>query len=91
MPGLCPPRLQLSHPNIVRLYEVFESQSDLFLVMEYASGGELFDRIKDAGAFSEKQAASILRQMCEGLKYMSVKMGAARTVLAACSLRLSGV
>lgn len=72
------PLLQLSHPNIVRLYEVYESQSDLFLVMEYCSGGELFDRIKDAGAFSEKQAASILRQMCEGLKYMSVETGTAR-------------
>ena len=69
----------------MRLYEVYESQSDLFLVMEYCSGGELFDRIKDAGAFSEKQAASILRQMCEGLKYMSVQADTARG-----SLSLSG-
>lgn len=52
--------------------EVFESASDIYLVLECAQGGELFDRIKDAGAFSEKQASTILRMMCEGLKYMSV-------------------
>ena len=60
------------------LSEVFESASDIYLVMEVAQGGELFDRIKDAGAFSEKQASSILRQMCEGLNYMSVRADAPR-------------
>lgn len=60
----------MSHPNICKLYEVYESPSDVYLVLECAQGGELFDRIKDAGAFSEKQASTILRQMCEGLKYM---------------------
>jgi serine/threonine protein kinase len=49
---------------------VYESLSDLYLVLELAEGGELFDRIKDAGAFSEKQASAILRQMVEGLKHM---------------------
>lgn len=61
---------KMNHPNIIRLFEVFESPSELFLVMECASGGELFDRIKDAGAFSEKDASQVLRMMCEGIKYM---------------------
>lgn len=60
----------MNHPNIIKLYEVYESASDLYLVMECASGGELFDRIKDQGAYSEKDASNVLRQMCEGIKYM---------------------
>jgi calcium-dependent protein kinase len=63
----------LDHPNIIRLYEVYESVKDLYLVMELCSGGELFDRIKDKGSFSEKEAAVCLRQMCEGLKHMHAK------------------
>ena len=33
------------HPNIIHLYEVIETQNDIIMIMEYASGGELFDLI----------------------------------------------
>jgi serine/threonine protein kinase len=61
---------KMNHPNIIKLYEVFESPSDLYLVMECCSGGELFDRIKEQGVYTERDASAVLRQMCEGIKYM---------------------
>jgi len=42
----------------------------LFIVMELCTGGELFDRIKAQGSYSEKDAAEVLRQMCEGINYL---------------------
>lgn len=62
----------LSHPNIIQLFDVYEDASDLYIVTEMCSGGELFDRIKaqPSGAYSEKAAAKILYQICSGLKYL---------------------
>lgn len=38
---------QLDHPNIIKLYEFFQDEKRYFLVTEYCSGGELFDKISD--------------------------------------------
>lgn len=51
----------MDHPNIVKLYEVYEDNKYLHLVMEYCSGGELFDRIATVGRYSEVEAANIIK------------------------------
>ncbi|CAD8132757.1 unnamed protein product [Paramecium octaurelia] len=60
---------QLDHPNIIKLYETFEDQRNVYLVMELCEGGELFDRIMDKGCFSEYEAYEIFLQIMQALNY----------------------
>jgi serine/threonine protein kinase len=53
----------LNHPNIVRLYEVIDTEKELFLIMEYASGGEVFDYLVAHGRMQEKEARVKFRQV----------------------------
>ena len=52
---------QLDHPNIVRLFEVFQDEKRFYLVTELCTGGELFDEITKRSHFSEQDAASIIK------------------------------
>lgn len=54
---------QLDHPNIVRLYEVFQDEKRYYLVTELCTGGELFDEITNKSYFSEQDAAVIIKQV----------------------------
>jgi serine/threonine-protein kinase SRK2 len=59
----------LRHPNIVRFKEVFLTPTHLAIVMEYAAGGELFERICNAGRFSEDEARYFFQQLVSGVSY----------------------
>lgn len=59
----------LRHPNIVRFREVMLSPTHLAIVMEYASGGEIFERICSAGRFSEDEARFYFQQLISGVSY----------------------
>ncbi|CAI9283002.1 unnamed protein product [Lactuca saligna] len=59
----------LRHPNIVRFRELILTPTHLAIVMEYASGGELFDRICNAGRFNEDEARFFFQQLISGVSY----------------------
>jgi len=58
--------IQIDHPNIIKLYEVYEDSRYMYLVMEECTGGELFDRIYERiekqSLYTEKEAAAIFKQ-----------------------------
>jgi len=57
------------HPHIIRLYEVIETPTDVFLVMEYGSGGELFDYIVSKGRLHEDEARQFFQHIISGVAY----------------------
>lgn len=59
----------LNHKNIVRLYEVIDTPDELYLVMEYASGGEIFDYLVTHGRMKEKDARKHFRQIINAVHY----------------------
>jgi calcium-dependent protein kinase len=60
----------MDHPNIVKLFETFEDQGFIYLVMELCCGGELFERILEAGRFTEADAAAVMLHIFRGIFYM---------------------
>lgn len=59
------------HPNIMRLYEIFENADHIFLVLEHLSGGNLFEHLYDIGfAITEAVACKYVYSIADALKYM---------------------
>lgn len=58
------------HPNIIKLYEIWEWQDVCFLVLEYCEGGELFHYIIEKKYLSEEVAAYIMKQLFSALEYL---------------------
>eukprot|EP00929_Paragymnodinium_shiwhaense_P112559 TRINITY_DN80806_c0_g1_i1.p1 TRINITY_DN80806_c0_g1~~TRINITY_DN80806_c0_g1_i1.p1 ORF type:complete len:503 (-),score=118.20 TRINITY_DN80806_c0_g1_i1:297-1805(-) len=63
----------LRHPNIVRVYEWFETDEHLYLVMELLEDGDLLACILEDGCFTERQARRLFRQLCEAAAYLHVR------------------
>ena len=57
------------HPHIIRLYEVVETPTDIFVVMEYVKAGELFDYIVEKGRLGENEARHFFQQIISGVEY----------------------
>ena len=65
--------IKTDHPNIIKLYEVFEDDRFIYLIMEKCNGGELFDRIiihiQSNKMYTEKDAAKIFQQLISAIVY----------------------
>ena len=59
-----------NHPNIIKLKEVLASNSKIFLVLELVEGGDLFNKIKKGGIFTEKKVSDILKQILSAVVYL---------------------
>ncbi|CAF1548718.1 unnamed protein product, partial [Didymodactylos carnosus] len=57
------------HPHIIRLYQVISTPTDIFMIMEYVAGGELFDHIIKKGKLSEAEARPFFQQIISGVDY----------------------
>ena len=64
---------EMDHRNVVKLYSIYESEEQIYLVMEYLSGGELFEHIQNCSSFSEKEAIEIMRNILEAIAYIHSK------------------
>mmetsp|Transcript_16944 Transcript_16944/g.18999 ORF Transcript_16944/g.18999 Transcript_16944/m.18999 type:complete len:592 (+) Transcript_16944:244-2019(+) len=63
----------LDHPYIIKMYEVYESENHIHMVLEYLEGGELFEKVKKNGQYSEEKAARIMKQFLKALQYLHAK------------------
>lgn len=57
------------HPHIIKLYQVISTPTDIFMIMEYVSGGELFDYIVKHGKLQEHEARRFFQQIISGVDY----------------------
>ncbi|CAE6467744.1 hypothetical protein ACGC1H_004069 [Rhizoctonia solani] len=64
---------KINHPNIVRLYDVIETDKYIGIVLEYASGGELFDHILAHRFLRERDACKLFAQLISGVSYIHQK------------------
>jgi len=64
---------KMDHPNIIKLFEVFDDKRHVYLIMEECTGGELFDKIiyklENDSTFTEREAAKLFKQMISAICY----------------------
>ena len=59
----------IDHPNIMRLYDVWETSTELYLILEYVEGGELFDYLCNKGRLSTFEALAYFQQIISAVDY----------------------
>uniref|UniRef100_A0AAQ6IIG7 non-specific serine/threonine protein kinase n=1 Tax=Anabas testudineus TaxID=64144 RepID=A0AAQ6IIG7_ANATE len=64
---------ELQHPNIVSLHDVYENRTDMVLILELVSGGELFDFLAQKESLCEEEATQFIKQVLDGVQYLHSK------------------
>ena len=60
---------EVFHPYVVNLFEVLSGQEEVYLVLEFLSGGELYDLVKQRGKLEEDCARVYFQQICQGVRF----------------------
>ena len=60
----------VNNPYIMRVFELLQDTTDIYIVTEFLKGGELMDRLEECSTFSEQRAAYIMFQILSGLSYL---------------------
>lgn len=58
------------HPNVVKLYTVYEDSTNVYLVEEMCQGGELLNKIMTLKHFSEREAAAVMLRLANAISYL---------------------
>ena len=53
----------------MQIFEFFDDNKNFYIVSEFCSGGELFEKISEKGAFTEQEAASLVKQILSAVYY----------------------
>ena len=61
---------KLDHPNVVRLYNHFEDNDNVYLLLDFAEKGQLFNLIKGGNRLSEKEAVVYIQGLVQALDYI---------------------
>uniref|UniRef100_A0A672PQC2 non-specific serine/threonine protein kinase n=1 Tax=Sinocyclocheilus grahami TaxID=75366 RepID=A0A672PQC2_SINGR len=64
---------EIQHSNIVTLHDIFENKTDVILILELVSGGELFDFLAEKESLTEEEATQFLKQILDGVHYLHSK------------------
>ena len=62
---------KVDHPNIVKIYEIFKDEKNLYIVMEYVDGKELFEFVVEKTKINELNSANITKQLLKTIKYLN--------------------
>uniref|UniRef100_A0A8C7U091 non-specific serine/threonine protein kinase n=1 Tax=Oncorhynchus mykiss TaxID=8022 RepID=A0A8C7U091_ONCMY len=64
---------EIQHSNIITLHDIFENKTDVILILELVSGGELFDFLAEKESLTEEAATQFLKQILDGVHYLHSK------------------
>ncbi|KAM6426515.1 death-associated protein kinase 2 isoform 1-T1 [Liasis olivaceus] len=64
---------RILHTNIIQLHEVYENKTDVVLILELVSGGELFDFLAQKESLSEEEATRFIKQILDGVNYLHTR------------------
>uniref|UniRef100_A0A8D3EES6 Death-associated protein kinase 3 n=1 Tax=Scophthalmus maximus TaxID=52904 RepID=A0A8D3EES6_SCOMX len=64
---------EIQHSNIITLHDIYENKTDVILILELVSGGELFDFLAEKESLTEEEATQFLKQILDGVQYLHSK------------------